>query len=313
VISILNKYYKFILKSFVLIFCLIIIDTLTGNLLRHFYFKQIAGENYRTSYSIDSTNAEILVFGSSRAVHHYVPEVFESKFKLSFYNLGREGNFILYNYAIFNTILKRYNPKIIIFDLNPNELILDTNSYARLSALLPYYKDHPEIRNIINLRSPYEKIKLFSAIYPFNSNLFTIAFGNLGITKKTKADNKGYIPLHTSHVNQKLYKMQYPKGIYDRNKINALKDIIRLCKINKINLYFVFSTIYANVDENNVADSIVNIIKSSNIEVFDYINDKSFIENSLLFQDQLHLNEDGSKIFSEMVANQIYSKIIMKN
>jgi hypothetical protein len=161
-----------------------VIDFSIGKTLRYYYFKETSGLHYRTTYSMEKTEAELLVLGSSRANHHYVPEIFEDELKMSFYNTGRDGSRLLYNYAVFRSILKRYTPKIIILDIGFDELYSDAEEYARLSPLLPYYKNHPEIRDLIEKRSSFEKIKLLSNIYPFNSSLLAIAMGNLEVNKK---------------------------------------------------------------------------------------------------------------------------------
>ncbi len=117
-----SQFLRFILNLLVVCLMVFIFDRAVGGIIKHFYFKQVAGLYNRTTYAIDSTTADILVFGSSRANHHYVPEVFEDSLKMSFYNTGRDGNFLLYNTAIFKAIIKRHKPKIVILDFNPGDL-----------------------------------------------------------------------------------------------------------------------------------------------------------------------------------------------
>jgi hypothetical protein len=99
--AIKNQYFRFAVSIIILFLILLAFDRVGGAILRHYYFSQTSGSWYRTTYSIDSTRADILVFGSSRANHHYVPEVFEDSLNMSFYNTGQDGNLILNNYAIF--------------------------------------------------------------------------------------------------------------------------------------------------------------------------------------------------------------------
>ncbi|WP_315814274.1 hypothetical protein [Paraflavitalea speifideaquila] len=141
------------------IFVLIIVagDFLLGQALRYWYFKQQSGLLYRTTYAMDMTNSKALIFGSSRANHHYHPRVIEEGLGLSTYNTGRDGNFILYNTAVLKSTLKRYTPSVIILDLDIFSFNQSPENYDRLSALLPYYKAHEEIRDIVELRSPFEK------------------------------------------------------------------------------------------------------------------------------------------------------------
>ena len=124
---------------------LFFIDYVIGNVLKTFYFKQESGLQYRTTYSIDKTTADVLIFGSSTANHNYEPNAFEKGLGMSFYNAGADGSSIFYDYGILRAVLKRYKPKIAILSFEASEFFEYQNSYDELSALLPYYEDHPEI------------------------------------------------------------------------------------------------------------------------------------------------------------------------
>ena len=174
----------FLVKLFLFLIIVFLLDFATGSILKYLYYKQDSGLLYRTTYAIDSTKADVLIFGASRANHHYYPGAFEKRLHMSCYNAGRDGNDIFYHYAILQGVLKRYTPKIAILDFAREEFFKNQESYDRLSSLLPYYDRHPEMRSIIQLKSPYEKYKLLSKIYPYNSLIFTIAVGNTGFNKK---------------------------------------------------------------------------------------------------------------------------------
>lgn len=287
-----------------------ILDFIIGNTLRHFYFRQVAGADYRTAYSMDSTTAEILIFGSSRANHHYVPEVFEDNLKMSFYNNGRDGNFLLYNYAVFKAVVRRYTPRIIVFDINQDDFFFGISSYERLSSLLPYYRSHDEIKSIINLKSPFEKIKLISSIYPFNSKIITIGIGNLSINKDRKGDDMGFVPLKQSIADTTLVKLEHKDGSIDDIKINALKDILQICKSKKIQIILIQLPLYGYVEENKSLEVINNLATEYNKEFWNYANDPYFIKNPTLFQDLYHLNEQGALQFSQMVVDRIMKENI---
>jgi len=99
------------LISYIFIIILIISDFLIGKTLRYIYFNETSGLDYRTTFAIDSTKADIIVFGASRANHHYVPTIFQDSLKMTFYDVGRDGQSIFYHLAILKAILKRYTPK----------------------------------------------------------------------------------------------------------------------------------------------------------------------------------------------------------
>lgn len=296
--------FRFILIALIIFIC----DLGIGNILKFFYFRQTSGLLYRTTYAIDSTRADILVFGSSRANHHYVPEVFEDSLGGTFYNTGRDGNFILYNYAIFKAITQRYQPKLIIFDVNPGELEFNAKSYELLSSLLPYSQDHHEIKHIVALRSPFEKVKLLSMIYPYNSILLTIAVGNLDFNKKRKSDNKGYIAINKTMKNRKIDAEGNDineDAHVDEVKTAALIDIHKTCSQNKIKLFLVQSPVYALTGKNYCNPVISNFCAENNINYFDLSNQTDFINHPDYFADRIHLNNTGARLFSSLVINKI--------
>jgi len=308
-----NKMLKKITGNIGLVLIVVFIfDLAIGKTLRHFYFTETSGLHYRTTYSIDSTKADILVFGSSRANHHYVPEVFEDSLKMSFYNTGRDGNTILYNLAVFKSIIKRYTPKIIIFDLMASELNYNIQSYDRLSSLQPYYFQHSEIQDIVKLRGPFESFKLGSSIYPFNSSITTIIVGNLGFNKKRKGDNKGYIPLFGSIMDTNLTRSENYIINYDTTKIQALNYITKTCKSKNIKLVFIQSPFYARGKTNASTQLIAEIANNNGSIFFNYLNDPIFIKHPGYFKDINHLNNDGAIYFSTIIAHSLLERINVK-
>jgi hypothetical protein len=301
-----NQVIRFFLKLFLIIFIILIFDQGIGTVLKDFYFTQNSGPGYRTTNAVDSTLSDIIIFGSSRATHHYVPEIFENRMHYSYYNAGRDGNSVLYSYAIFKTITKRYNPKQIIVDISPRELGYFADEYARLSILLPYYKYHPEIRSIVNLRGPLEEFKLISAIYPFNSMIIQIVIGNLEYNKERDIEIKGYLPIYKTLKNATIDTLENSTIPLDENKILAIKDMISTCNQKKIHLIFVYSPIW-QINLGSSYDTIFyQLCMENGIDYLDMSNHKTFIDNPDFFADQNHLNNEGARVFSEMLVEKIW-------
>ena len=308
-----NPYIVFLRKLFFFFVLIFLLDYSIGNILKYFYFRQDSGLQYRTTYSIEKTKADILIFGSSRANHHYDPRVFEKRLNFSFYNAGRDGNYILYHLAVLKAVLKRYSPKIVILDFVADEFQKNEDSYSRLSSLLPYYKSHTEIRSIIELKSRFEKVKLLSSIYPYNSSLFTIAVGNTEFNKKRSEDIQGYVPL-TRVWNETIQAdMSLISYEIDSNKIKAYESFIHNCIKSEVKLYIVCSPYFIRSNHINYSVKIgQEIAKKYNIDFFDYSRDSVFINNSKLFADILHLNEKGAKVFSNLLMDNI-ENIMIRN
>jgi hypothetical protein len=300
-----NNIKQFILKLILITVLILVFDFGIGTLLTKYYFSQGSGGYHRTTYSINNTSEDILVFGSSRANHSYVPEIFEDSLSLTFYNTGKDGNDILYNYAIFKAITQRYSPQIIILDIRPENLAFNAAEYDRLSVLLPYYDDYPEIADIVNLRSRFENIKLISSIYPFNSMILRIAMGNLGFNKKREQDNKGYVPIFRTMEYEEIDILQNKASMTDKNKVEALKDIASTCQQKDIDLIFVYSPIWYKIPKSPYDNLISEICTQNKVKWLNLSNDSTFMRNAKYFSDKSHLNDNGARVFSSVVANEI--------
>ncbi|MEP7108277.1 MAG: hypothetical protein ABI760_09840 [Ferruginibacter sp.] len=301
-----NPYRLFLAKFIIFLSIVFIIDFTIGSLLNYFYFKQKSGYEYRTTYSLEKTQADVLIFGSSRANHHYRPDIFEDRLNMTYYNVGRDGNFIFYHYAMLKGILERYAPKIIVLDLVKEEFRKNSNSYDRIATLLPYYDSHPEIRSIIELKSHYEKYKLFSKIYPFNSLILKISIANTDFNKKRSPDIKGYIPKTRTWDQPITYDTTDVRYELDNKKIEMYEDFIKDCNKAGIKLYVFVSPYFIKLNHTDYSIAIGGeIAKKYNIKFYDYSNDSLFTSNRSLFDDMVHLNHGGAKVFTDLVVDRI--------
>jgi hypothetical protein len=304
-----NVYLIFIIKLLGLFIFVAFLDFIIGTLLSTFYFKQESGVEYRTTFSLEKTTADVLIFGSSTANHNYLPETFQKRLKMSTYVVGRDGNSILYDFAVLKVILTRYSPKMLLLDFDLQEFTNDKDDYDKLSSLLPYYEKHPEVRSIVDLKSPFEKYKLLSEIYPYNSSIFTIAVGNTEFNKKRRRDLNGYIPL-TNVWNEAIKDgSTFLNYALDTNKINIYKSFIENCIDAKIRLYIICSPLFIKPDY--TSNSVVigkKIADKYNIRFINYSKDSSILNNPKLFADISHLNNEGARVYSNKVIDSIMTE-----
>jgi len=257
---------------------------------------------------MDSTRADILIFGSSTANHHYYPDAFEKRLKMSCYNTGRDGNSIFYHYAVLESVLERYHPKIIILDFNLGEFKNASGSYDRISSLLPYCKKHPELDSIVKLKGPYEKYKMLSKVYPFNSLIFSILIGNLDYNRERKYmdDNQGYVPLTKIWDHKIAIDTTVKSYEIDTNMIQTFKDFINSNINSKVKLYIVISPGFFKYTKKEPSIEIAHRIANEySIPFFDFSRDTFFWNNPRLFSNENHLNNSGAKVFSNKVIDSI--------
>ena len=307
-------------KALVFIAILIVSDQAMGRGLRYLYFHQKTGVQQALTKVFSDVKTDILIFGNSRAQHHYASRILADSLKMSCFNAGQDGGHsILLPYAQMKVITERYSPKIIILEFHPNSIVHYPNDYDRLSILLPYYKEYPELRPFILLRSPLERVKLMSAIYPFNSklntNLMNIIRFYTSMPAIKKQDYEGYIPIKDKVMNIGMLKPEpeiATQSVVDPNMVNALKNIIRLCKEKNISLFIVSSPTFHTVNEKQSPPSSASklsleIIRKENATYLDFSYDPLFIGKLEWFVDQNHLNDKGAKLFTSMLAERLKS------
>ena len=307
--------FPFAVKLLFFIFLFFVIDFFAGSLLKYYYYTQDSGALYHTTYAIEKSSEDLLIFGTSKANHSYNPELFQNRLGYSTYNVGRDGGSIFYDYALLKSILKRYSPKIIILDVSW-EFEAKQEAYDRLSMLLPYYKLHPEIRPIVEYKSDYEKFKLLSSVYPYNSMLFKILAGNAEFNKLRNKDLKGYVPLSKTW-NEKIITHEIPDYMIDSNKVNFFNSFIQDCRQANVKLYVVVSPDFMKLTQVEKSNHLAREITTKNrIDFIDYSCDTVFLNNAKYFADPTHLNENGATLFTNLLIDKLekdIKPIVMKS
>jgi len=302
---------KIILQLAVFILIVISCDFIIGKSLKKLYFNSSSPEiaNYR--YTIESASQAILIYGSSRAQSHYIPDTITKFTGLNCYNCGISGQGMGFTYIQISEMLKRHQPKLILLDLTPS-LILDESANERLNVLNPYYEKDTIIQNAIIAGSAFNKLKFYSYIYPYNGMILTL-LKNCFISLK-RDSNKGYVPL-LGRIDTSMIKIgNFSNSEIPERQLSYLKSIIKICHLKNATLKILISPIYAknNVD-NIILKQIKKLADSNDIDFFDYSSDNSYFAESNLFRDRLHLNSTGAALYSEIISKKIELELYKKN
>ncbi len=290
---------KIIFKIVLFSVLVLSIDFVLGHLMEYFYFKQKKGKSYRITNVLENVKSDILIFGSSRAAQHYDPDIIEQMTGLSTYNVGLDNQSIVYHKAILDVIFTRYQPKLIVLELYEGmDFELGTNQYDKLSVLLPYCNKYPSIKKVVEQRSYFEKIKLFSKSYPYNSLLLRIIEGNIEFTNIDKSNN-GFLP-KIGCWNLPIKAFIQAKINYDESKVRFFYDFVNVCKEKKIPLFVVISPNYEKCEGCfSFSQKICDTIK---VNLHNYSSDSLFVSNNKYFKNPSHLNSEGAKVYSEFIS-----------
>lgn len=304
---------KLLLKRMAILAVLVFIgDRFLGYGLKNLYFKQKNGAEARLTKILDSTVADIMVFGSSRAFHHYNPVVIQKGTGETFYNCGFDGQFLYFNSNLIKAVVHRHKPKTIIFELMMADFCYQQKSIDRLGAFYPYLDYHFELKEIPQMKGPFENLKLLSKIYPYNSNLLTLLFGIK--ENKKNADINGFIALEgsedpTPQVFNPNKNVIQPNNIF----IQSFESIISFCKKENIRLIVVVSPYYFKFTEKAKTLTMAEeMLKRGNTEFYDFSADTSFLNHPELFADEEHLNRKGAIEFSQKINSILNSKEVNK-
>lgn len=312
---------KFLLRLAAFCVVLLVLDRIIGYGLKTVYFNQKAGQFSQTTYAIDSASQDVMVFGSSRAVRHYSTPILSKGLGLSCYNSGRDGQMIPYSTAVEEVTLNRHKPKLIILDINPWELAVNPSKYEKLTILLPYGTKHPELVDYISEVSTFERYKLVSWVYPYNSSIFILATNAL-FARSVKKDENGYLPLdgvmtpaylaeYKAKMEARYQKIKVKKEEAEPKGVAYFKRFLdNTAKYNIKTMVVISPTILNNpfqLDNQTLERGLVEDIakKYPNVTFVDYSKDARFNYHPEKFSDEFHLNRYGSEEFTTSLVAYI--------
>ena len=294
---------KFILKVACFFAIVVAIDIIAGVAFPYLVANAKGGDNGRNNYICLKTNEDILIFGSSRAIHHYHPTIISDSTGMTCYNCGQDGNGVILNYGRLLMIENRYKPKMIIYDIqNSFDLTAGEDNHKYLAWLKAYY-DHDGVEDVFVSVDSVERYKMISNLYRYNSKCVQILsdyihpMQSLGIN--------GYRPLTGKMDNMKVKKNANKDKVspeWDNLKIDYIKRFIDLTKDSK--LVFVFSPIWYGMDESQYS-IIKSICKENNIPFYDYANNPKYVHNNKYFKDGSHMNNIGAEEFTKDLMEEM--------
>ena len=300
-------------KIAIFVLCLCLMDVVLGGLSRLLFFHQRSGKFYRIHAAMALANQRLFVFGSSHAASHYVPAVLEKELGLSCYNAGVLGQEILFHRTLESVILRRTTPEVIVLDVDPSMLYYSSDAYDRLAELRPFYYLYPEIIGpALDHRSNLETLFLQSKLYQYNSTLAHV----IRYWVSPQPDSNGYRPaygvMRAPTAEEEREEAATGRAFRANRKldpvmIEALKRFSEDALRKNIHIFFFVSpgALPYDAEDNASLLKIKAIADETGVPLFDHRNDPGFLRNYMLFYDSGHLNDNGARLYSRMVAETI--------
>lgn len=286
---------RFIIKILIFFSICGTLDILVGYASNYLQKTSKGGLTQKDEFIKSKMNADIVIMGSSRASHHYVSNLMADSLDCSVYNAGMDGKGIIMNYGVLLEIIRRYNPKTIIYDLTPDFDWNKGDNEKYLSHLRQAY-DIVGIDSIFWNVNSNERIKMLSKSYRANSLVPHLIYDN--VVAKIDTMN-GYIPIwgiyHPTDPKKEKEKNSEERNI-DQLKAIYLQQFINQCNERNINLVFAISPILKSSKSMFIYGK--EIAKKNNIKIIDFHNMKCTFDEEKLYQDNVHLNNAGANKYT---------------
>ena len=292
---------KLLISLFIFFSAIVAIDFgigLLGDFLQH---HAKGGKTGQFDNLVSKDCHDVLVLGSSRALHHYDTPFMSDTLNLDVYNAGYKGHGIILADGILEMVLKHSRPKLILFDVEPAFDIYvnadDYNDKRYLAFLKGYYKDS-EVGRIIKDISREEWYKAHSGMFRYNTSIITMFVDNI-ILKVIPSS--GFVPLNgvmTEAPRDESAHLETP----DTLKLKYVRRLIGLSQSYQIPVVFVASPKYGEKED---LSYIKEICLQYGVSFLDYYDSPVFKERMDYFQESVHLNAIGARVFSEMISNEI--------
>lgn len=263
--------------------------------------------------------SDIVIMGTSRALEHYDPKVIDSITGLSSYNLGMGGysiNVELMKYRYY----RYYNPqpKYLIYDVDQILLaIMDAPHQHQSEQFLPLFYDGAIRNDLINVG-----YSLIDAFVPMARYWGYQTQGKRGIFECLNlkhycdyASYKGHMPdPDTWDASRLVFKDSLPSHVDDEAK-TMFVNFVQECKESGVRMIFVTSPVYhryveMSPDWNRYIVWYDSIAQTNDIPYLNYM-DHPICRDSTLFNAGVHLTPDGTKIWSEILSNDLKEKKIL--
>lgn len=287
----------FLIKISLFFVAITVVDVFFGIACQYMNVNSKGGGIKSRYYVCKESNEDVLIFGSSRAKHHYVPEVLEDSLGMTCYNTGEDGNGIILSYGYLKMITERYSPKLIIYDVSGFDIYIDDNM-KYLDLLKPYY-DESGIDSIFCSVNPKSRYMMLSNLYRYNTTCLRI-IGNY--IHPSANYPKGYVPLLRVMDYEPDIRIITAKAI-DTLKISYFEQFIRLAIKNKITLICFVSPSYNTLFDDSYYAPIEQLCIQYNVPFYYYADDPDISYNNRLFQDGSHLNDLGARLFTSKVGS----------
>lgn len=301
------------IKLFLILLLLIFIsDRVVYSIIYSFDKKVYTGSTTGkvNSFLKQKDSVDILIFGSSRALHHVKSKMFDE----SAYNMGVDGTRIGYAAALIGT-LKKENQTIFVH-IDHNRVFDQNFKGDDALSLKNKIVNDKDLKSFFKEYYPQEVfISQMLRCYLYNGKVLSI-FKNYFFNKNEVDNENGFSPIRPSIEQNKIFDkmLMKQKGFLNVNIVKPtivntrfesfIDRIIATANHNNSKVVFFTSPSLNKVD-NDVKNAVSHFFKEKNVTYLDHIDYIKTI-NTKLWKDYTHLTEKGAILYTDKLIADYY-------
>ena len=250
---------------------------------------------------------DFLVFGSSRANHHFNTKMLDN----NSFNMGVDGRDIAY----FSTLIKllpKNRSQFVLINIDPENVFDREYDGADIAPLAIKYHSIKPVADALENAGQYNPLQKIYWSIDYNSKAVGVMMNFLRPKYNYKTYD-GYDPLVLNETQKQIRgaKLKTPETAdcpetYQESKLylDYLQEIVAFCKKNNKTLLAVTSPIYHDsCDRDNT--KLAALMKAYDVAYWDYTH--FFDENNSLewWKDSGHLSKAGADKFTGVLAKRI--------
>ncbi len=310
---------KWVKTCVIVVVGILAVDLAFGKIMSYYSEKQgLPGDYTKIEYLFRESQEDVVIVGASVAINSIMPDLMCDSLGLSIFNGGCNAQNLIFFRCLIDGMLKQHTPQGVILVLQPEDFSYD--DAARIQLLNPYYGKSAVIDSALVSQNHKEALFLKSSLYRYNTVWFRIFLQSL--LPNEEMQNSGFVAKRKpNYLPTLLDEGDEPDSQYiSELKRCYLEEIFAQLKSADVEVVVLFAPyykIYPNHGNPVYKRAIVDVCRKWDVEVIDDNQMDYFLERPELFYDNVHLNGDGAKVFTQMFLKQIkesefYSRIKAK-
>ena len=288
-----------ILSLAIVDFCVGLVGNQLMKMVPDYSIQNVVKDNF----CLNRVDADIVIIGSSRGQNAYVPAMLRDSINqyvgrnYSLYNGAIEGKTVYASSCTIESILARYSPKLIVFDITQREC-----SGARKKEMdysIVNYHNNEYVKQYVDRLGVRERLLAQSNLYRYNRKLIGIlaSFSQSG-------SKDGYRPKYNKMTEDSTADMTIIKTAkpMDDYCVKSIERVMMSAKDKGVLLIMAFSPMLLPDDRN---DDLLELCSRYDTPCVDYYDFETFNLHPEYFNDPIHLNDDGAHLYSKMFFEEI--------